>query len=133
MLEHLRRDEAPAIKRMPGQRGVVVGIGGRVLGLELFGSSRGLASRWDGLVQAAWLDARSAPAVPTPSWQARKLIRALGSLALGVGGAQGSYRAVRFDEGPLRVSGIAAAHAPALAPIHLTAFDDAHPLLQEAA
>jgi hypothetical protein len=132
MLEHLRRDEAPDIRRMPGQRGVIVGIGGRVLGLELFGSSRGLASRWDGLVRAAWLDARSAPSVPTPSRQARKLMRSLGALPLGLGEAQGSYRAVRFDGGPLRVSGIAGAQSTALAPIHLTAFDDAHPLLEAA-
>lgn len=62
---------------------MIVGIGGRVVGMGLFGSSRDLTARWDGLVQAAQLDARMAPPRSQADGLAEKLERKndLGDLA----------------------------------------------------
>lgn len=132
MLDHLDRIDDEPVRRMAGQRGVIIGIGGRVIGMELFGSSLGLAARWDGLLRAAQLDARLAPAVPTRSQAARDFVRALGRTSLRDGGAAGLAAAVRSDHGPLRVSGVRGAHLPEAPLLHLTAFDDSHPLLAAA-
>jgi hypothetical protein len=132
MLDHLDRVDDEPVRRMSGQRGVIIGVGGRVLGMELFGSSKGLAARWDGLVQAAQLDARLAAPVPTRSQAARDFVRALGRTSLRDGGAAGMAAAVRSDHGPLRVSGVRGAHLPEAPLLHLAAFDDSHPLLAAA-
>lgn len=132
MLDHLNRVDDEPVRRMSGQRGVIVGIGGRVVGMELFGSSRGLSARWDGLVRAAQLDARLAPAVLTRSQAARDFVRALGRTSLRSGGAAGLASAVRSDHGPLTVSGVSGAHLPGAPLLHLTAFDDSHPVFAAA-
>ena len=74
MLDHLGRAPRVDAGRLPGQRGVVVGIGGVVAWGELFGSTAGLASRWDGLLNAAMLDAQLSPAVKTPASAARHFV-----------------------------------------------------------
>ena len=132
MLDHLDRVDDEPVRRMSGQRGVIVGIGGRVIGMELFGSSRGLAARWDGLVRAAQLDARLAPVHATPAQAARDFVRALGRTSLRDAESAGMATGIQSDHGPLTVSGVR--HAPVLgsALLHLTAFDDSHPLLQAA-
>jgi hypothetical protein len=129
MLDHLDRVDDEPVRRMSGQRGVIVGIGGRVIGMELFGSSSGLAARWDGLVRAAQLDARMAPMHATPAQAARDFVRALGRTEFLDGERAGLATAVRSTGGPLTVSGVRLPHAPML---HLTAFDDTHPLLAAA-
>ena len=78
MIDHLAYRPAPTMPLLEGQRGVIIGIGGRVVAAEIFGRSHGLQSRWDGIVAAAWLDALAAPAVATPAEQARELIRRIG-------------------------------------------------------
>ncbi len=129
MLDHLDRIDDEPIRRMSGQRGVIIGIGGRVIGMELFGSSRGLAARWDGLIRAAQLDARMAPDRATPAQAARDFVRALGRTSLRDGERAGLATAVRSDHGPLRASGVRGASLPGAPLLHLTAFDDTHPLL----
>lgn len=126
MIDHLDAVDDEPVRLMSGQRGVIVGIGGRVVGMELFGSSRGLAARWDGLVRAAQLDARLAPPVATRSQAARDFVRALGRTSLRDAERTGLATTVRSVDGPLTATGVRLPDSPLL---HLTAFDDTHPLL----
>jgi hypothetical protein len=129
MLDHLDRVDDEPVRRMSGQRGVIVGIGGRVIGMELFGSSRGLAARWDGLVRAAQLDARLAPVHATPAQAARDFVRALGRTTLEDRERSGLATAVHSTHGPLMASGARGTSLPGAPLLHLTAFDATHPLL----
>lgn len=130
MLDHLGTDPERHIGRMPGQRGVIIGIGGRVVGAEIFGSARALAARWDGLLRAARLDARLAAPLPTSSSQARRFARTLGAARLEVADESPLTRSVDARTDALRVSGLVRTGSGHDAPIHLMAFDPAHPLLE---
>lgn len=138
MLDHLDHDvnEREAVERMlpmPGQRGVVVGIGGQVIGAELFGSSRALTDRWQGLVRGAWLDARLAPAARTTSHDARSFVRGLGRLRLEVQEQRTGVRAVTAKRDSLRISGVSRIEPDGTpVPLHLMAFDESHFLLEYA-
>lgn len=126
-----------------GQRGVIIGIGGRIMGLELFCSGSGLRSRYAGIVQSAAVDARLADPVATPAERARAFARALQGRRLHgreqVGGEQRErWFEVARDDDRIAVSGLAArlaGGADAFADtaergvLHLTALDRAHPLL----
>lgn len=138
MLDHLEGDAegidvAQVMRPMAGQRGVVVGIGGRVIGAELFGSARALAARWDGLVRAAQLDARLAPSVRTTSHDARSFVRGLGRLRLDVAEHLVGASAIAAKHDALRISGVARIESDGTpVPLHLMAFDDSHFLLEYA-
>lgn len=138
MLDHLDRAEPIKLDRLEGQRGVIIGIGGRVIGVELFGSTTGLRARWQGMLDAAALDARLAPPVRTPASRAREFARRLMAMTLEDGGDAGLARELRSHQGSLRASGIAVTKdelfpcADLTRIIHLTAFDDSHPLLENA-
>ena len=94
----------------------------------------GLRTRWQGILEAAGLDARLAPHRRTSAHDARVFARHLQAVTLEDGGDAGLARAVRSQEGRLRASGIVHTNASAVTQsiIHLTAFDDAHPLLENA-
>ncbi|MEL0625444.1 DUF6569 family protein [Salinibacterium amurskyense] len=142
MLDHLDRSAPLDARPLDGQRGVIIGIGGRVMGAELFGNTAGLRSRWQGILAAAALDAQLAPRRRTTAHDARVFTRHLQGAALEDGGDAGLARAVRSQLGQLRASGIVntnartsthtSTSAPTASIIHLTAFDDAHPLLENA-
>lgn len=63
--------DAKHLRPIEGQRGVMIGVSGRILACEVFGSSRGLRARWRGIVDAALLDAAGFPHLATPSFKAR--------------------------------------------------------------
>jgi hypothetical protein len=65
------------------QAGVLVGIAGRPVLLEVLDAPTALAAIWDGLLRAAALDAVGAPAVPTPGARARGFARAVRRAAAG--------------------------------------------------
>ncbi|MBH0052702.1 hypothetical protein I6E74_00785 [Salinibacterium sp. SWN139] len=138
MLDHLDRSAPLEARPLDGQRGVIIGIGGRVMGAELFGNTAGLRSRWQGILAAAALDAQLAPQRRTTAHDARVFTRHLQGVTLEDGGDAGLARAVRSQQGRLRASGIVNTNAhtntsaPTASIIHLTAFDDAHPLLENA-
>ena len=134
MLDHLDRSAPIDAHQLEGQRGVIIGIGGRVVGAEIFGSPTGLRTRWQGILNAAALDARLASRRRTSAHDARVFARHLQAVTLEDGGDAGLARAVRSREGRLRAAGIMQSNASAATPsiIHLTAFDDAHPLLENA-
>ncbi|WP_168914785.1 ARPP-1 family domain-containing protein [Microcella flavibacter] len=114
-----------------GQRGVIIGVGGRVIGLELFCSGSGLRSRWEGIVAAAEVDAHLGDPVPTQAERARAFARRLQGRRLH-GGDDGAswFELARTDE-RLDVVGLGArtAGTPSLGLVHLTALDRAHPVL----
>lgn len=107
-----------------------------MLSIELFGSVAGLASRWDGIIAAARLDAFHAPALETPGWVARKLARRVADETLiadeisGEGVTVGArLDSVRFSGLALRSDVEPIAHPRHL--VHLTAVDTTHPLLED--
>ncbi len=76
---HVRhRTSRPAPPRpLDGQRGVLIGYGGRIRTLDLLASHRDLAAYWEPLLQGAWLDAATSPPVPVRSGQARRFVTEL--------------------------------------------------------
>ncbi|WP_167043483.1 DUF6569 family protein [Salinibacterium sp. ZJ454] len=125
MIDHLDRNGSIAINRLDGQRGVIIGIGGQIVGAEIFGNATGLGTRWQGILDAAALDARLAPSIRTGASQARAFVRHLGAMTLEHGGDAGMTRQLRSQRGSVRATGIGDGSRL----IHLAAFDDAHPLL----
>ena len=130
MIDHLARRPAPQLPLIEGQRGVIIGIGGRVVAAEIFGRSHGLASRWAGIVGAAWLDALGAPTVPTPAEQSRDLVRQLGPVDLRPVSGAGLGHRVSAELGPLAVRGLtldSVAGGSQTSLVHLSAINLSHP------
>lgn len=70
------RQVVPAdLPLLEGQRGVVIGIAGRVRSLEVFDRHATLAEAWPGILRAATQDAVGQPATPTGASAARRFIR----------------------------------------------------------
>ena len=63
--------KAFASRRLPGQSGVLVGIGGHPVMLEQFGSSTWFRRQLAAILQATLLDAVTVPFAPTPGRNAR--------------------------------------------------------------
>jgi len=67
---------------LPFQTGVLIGIGGQPVSLEVFDSPRTLAQVWGGLVHAAAVDAVSAAPVATPGRRARRFAAQVATVAV---------------------------------------------------
>ena len=83
--DHLDRlaPEDAAVGVLPGQTGVITGVAGWPVALELFGSPSALSAHLPGILDAARLDALLAGhAEPVPGRRARRLAAALGALPL---------------------------------------------------
>lgn len=128
MVDHLDRAPALEVRRLPGQRGVIVGIGGVVAWGELFGSAAGLASKWAGILAAATLDGQLAPEAGTPSSDARRFARDWAALAPEEGWDADPLAAIVSKERQLSMSGIG--HHNRL--VHATVFNNAHPMMENA-
>lgn len=127
----LDRQSIRVPRLIDGQRGVMIGIGGRIMGLELFCSGSGLRSRYAGIVQSAAVDARLAHPVGTPAERARAFARALQGRRLH-GGEQGDrWFEVASDDDRIAATGLGVrlAGESERGVLHLTARDRAHPLL----
>jgi hypothetical protein len=59
---------------LPGQTGVVVGVAGQPLALEVFDHPQTLAEQLEAIVRAAALDAVGRPTVDTPGRRARRMV-----------------------------------------------------------
>ena len=124
------RDHLDAVRRDPrlgrfrpvdGQRGVVVGIMGAPVALEMFDSHETLLRRWDVLVEAAALDARLGPRVRTTGSAARRFAERVERTVLR-GNPEGpgyrvssdrpgvSLRGIGIDDGWLHLSALATTH-----------------------
>lgn len=142
LVEHLdagaaRRGAAPLPAPLEGQRGVVLGLGGKALLLEVFGTHTLFLRHYRQLVDAALMDVQllgsSVPAVETPGRAARSL--AARTMAVEVDDFKadkhlGELRSSGFssDSSGRSVSGISVAwpHRPAQI-AHLTAWNSLHP------
>jgi len=73
----LRREIDELISRgpLPGQNGVVISRGSRVLSVEIFGSTELLAANWEGVVRSAMLDADGRRHRPASASQALRFVR----------------------------------------------------------
>ena len=63
------------VRPLPAQRGVLIGVGGHPVLLEVFDHPRTLAEEWSGILGSVWLDARGTPAIKTPGSRARAFVR----------------------------------------------------------
>lgn len=79
LADHLDRvPQAVAPRPLPGQSGVIVGVAGQPIALELFGSQSALAAHLPGIVEAATLEAMLHPRVErVPARRARRFAEAV--------------------------------------------------------
>ena len=70
------------IRPLPGQSGVLVGVAGHPLALEVFDDPRTLVEQFDAIIRAAGLDAAGQPPVATPGRRARRLVERLERIRL---------------------------------------------------
>lgn len=134
--ERSRRTERPLpAKPLAGQRGVIIGIGGRVLGMELVATPTALAKRWTGILEAARFDAEGAPEAATPGQQARDFAVKVERAHVNVACESPSVLTLAADRGEVHLSGIAVPGPECSIDgdfwriVHLAAYDQAHPLL----
>ena len=71
------------IRALPGQRGVLIGLGGQPAFLELFASPTGLRRHLPGLLEAAAIDAALLDPEPTPGRRARRFAGLLADAPIG--------------------------------------------------
>jgi len=68
------RRRTRALKPLPGQTGVVIGISGQPMMVEVFDDPRTLRDEFDSIIAAAGLEALGQPEVATPGRRARRLL-----------------------------------------------------------
>lgn len=134
--ERGQRSERPLpAKPLAGQRGVIIGIGGRVLGMELLATPTALAKRWDGIVEAARFDAERAPEAATSGQRARDFAVKVERAHVNAASESPSVVALATDQASLHLNGIAlpvperSIDGDFWRIVHLAAYDQAHPLL----
>lgn len=71
------------VRVLPGQRGVLIGLGGQPAFVELFASPTGLRRHLPGLLEAAAIDAALLFAEPTPGRRARRFAGSLTHAPMG--------------------------------------------------
>lgn len=121
LADHLDR-VAPAIapRPLPGQSGVIVGVAGQPIALELFGSRSALAAQLPGIAEAATLEAMLHPHVErVPARRARRFAHAVQQIDWQpeAGAGPGQAWSARSDRATLRaltVSGGGIAHVSAV-------------------
>jgi hypothetical protein len=122
-MEARRAPEASSARVLPGQRGVIIGIGGFIAAAEFFGNTRGLAARWDGILSAARYESMAVPPVQTPGWMARDFAVSLQRMP--VGERLPAPVTIASPMGPLAISSFALGYGL----IHAAIFNSAHPVL----
>lgn len=106
LVQHMD-DAAPPLtdlRPLPGQAGVLIGLGGQPYVAELFDSPETLAAQLPAVLEAAQLDAALLPAEPTPGRRARRFVSRLVSLSLWPGEAVGLGRSFEGESEHVRAS-----------------------------
>lgn len=114
------------VQPLPGQRGVLIGIGGHPALLEVFDHPRTLSAQWAGILGSVWLDAHAAPAVPTPGRRARAFVAQVSGAPMQVARRAGSGRGVTIEDGSL-ISGRGLGLGSAL--VHVAVLNTRHHLV----
>lgn len=113
-----------AFRPLEGQRGVIIGIMGVPLSLELFSTSDALAAQWRALVQAAALDARLGPPIRTTASAARRFAERVERTSTGRVPDGVAFR-VRSDRPGVSVRGMGLDDVL----LHANVLHSSHPLL----
>jgi len=104
-------DQADGIlERLPllsGQRGVLIGIGGHPVVMEVFDHPRTLARQWEGIVTGVLADAALVPARPTPGHRARTFAARVSARHLDPWAQAGSALAVGAGDDLIVADGVA--------------------------
>ncbi len=116
------------IRALPGQRGVLIGLGGQPAFLELFASPTGLRRHLPGLLEAATIDAALLTAEPTPGRRARRFAQLLANAPIGdeLGTDAGAGQALASRSRYHEVRGIGWNDQL----LHATVFNRRHPLME---
>jgi len=119
-----RRDDVASmtegLQPLPGQRGVLVGVGGSIRCLELFDRAATFAEYFDSILAGYAVEALAAEPVPTSSSAARRFVRRLASAPWQFSDAVGLGREITIEaEG---VTGTGLAWDEERPPVHLAAF-----------
>ena len=118
------------IRALPGQQGVLVGLGGQPAFLEVFASPTGLRRHLPGLLEAAAIDAALLVSEPTPGRRARRFVGLLADAPigdeLGVDAGAGHAMASRSTYHEIRGLG----WKDQL--LHATVFNRRHPMMEVA-
>lgn len=78
-----RPNDYREVKPLPGQRGVMIGIGGYITACELFGSEEGLTQRFNAIIESARYEALDAMPRQTPNYMARDFATAMSLTPVG--------------------------------------------------
>ena len=98
--------EADAFEVLAGQCGVLIGVGGQPILLEVFDSPRTLRAQFRAIVEAASLDATMAPAVATPSRRAHRFVERFERVSLEESGDAGLGRCLTGRSETVDASGV---------------------------
>jgi hypothetical protein len=123
--------DVSGLRPLDGQRGVIVGIGGRVAAAEVFGSEYGLKTRWKGILDAAALDAAGHQPIATSGTEAREFAARMLLTPRRDASRGRGIRHIAAADGQTAIATSwttdAAGHRTGM--LHLTAFNRAHPVL----
>lgn len=121
LLDVREPDDLRGVRPLPGQVGLLVGLGGQPLLLEVFDAPSTLAQAWDGLLGAVAVDAGRAAAVPTPGRRARRFLDRVRAVRP-VAATSATGTALRAETPHVRVEALhwggSVVHAVALDPRH---------------
>jgi hypothetical protein len=107
--ERQRRGSPPDVAdlhQLPGQSGVLIGIGGHPVLLELFANSRLLTAAWSRILETAARESVGRPTKATTGHRARAFIARVDHLAFAPGPGGGAGRTIAGAVGPLELRGI---------------------------
>jgi hypothetical protein len=108
-VERQRRQHAPDIRGLqplPGQSGVLIGLGGRPMLIELFGTSAMLTAAWPRIIDSAAREAAGRTEKPTAGWRARQFVAVIESMQI-ARYPQAAETAITAVSGPYELRGIA--------------------------
>lgn len=115
-IEDLSADLHP----LPGQRGVIVGIGGEAVALELFDSAGTFAEYFDSLLAGYAIDALAGPVNATSSSAARQFLRRVAKANWSLSDAVGLGREISIEAQGLAGHGLTLGEERP--PVHVAAF-----------
>jgi hypothetical protein len=119
-----------AIRALPGQRGVLIGLGGQPAFLEVFASPTGLRRHLPGLLEAAAIDAALLVPEPTPGRRARRFAGLLANAPIGdeLGADAGAGHAMASRSKYHEIRGLGWNDQL----LHATVFNRRHPMMEVA-